>query len=1114
MTAHPSATIFLPMKKTAFIFFQLCVPLLAAQITFFPFKESFDNIVIPALPPGWTTSSNKNINGDFTTSITSVRTPPNAASSTDATKSQSLVSPLFDFSGRSVDSLEFYERRTSTHLARVLVEASIGADTAFGIRISRDSLRLVSNSAYIRRAFMLPDTLSGKMNVRFRIRIIADTNGSSGIYRIDDVRLTVKKTKDLAVTSCTASPVPLTNGDHLTVTVGITNRAMAANYSATVRLFDSLTFIASQNISHQFSANDSLTIALHYPNIKPGRHPLTAVLIADGDEDTTNNYVSTVINAGYRRRNMLINEIMYAPSPGMPEWMEIVHNCDDTIPITGWKVSDAGTVRSAITPLNRSILPHSYFIITTDTNAFKNIYTVSVPIMQSSFSSLNNSGDAVVLYDHNNNMIDSVTFISSWGGGTGKSLERIDTASSSYDQSNWSSSKHTNGATPGVINSVTKKSFDASVVRMSASPQYPVAGNGFSVSSIIKNVGRQILTSVQVQIYIDINKDSLLTANELQYQQEIPVINPSDSETVQLEFHSLPQGIHWFGTKISAAIDDDTSNNILFYSQSVGIQSHSIVVTEFMYAPPGDMPEWIEGYNTTSSTVSIGGWKISDNGTTKVSIQDGQQTIAPNSYFVVTTDTVQFKSYFPFVSQLFQVSFPALNNSSPDAIVLTDERGAVMESVYYRQQWGGTNGNSLQRFDTYALLNDSANWVSGIPSPGRENSAARKDFDVAVQSISSTNYSNYTDVTAVIVNKGRDYARGLTVSFFHDINQDGTTHSSGRLSSSAVTEIAPMESASVTYCWNTSLRGKQHVIVTVDYPPDERIQNNTALGTITKKFPPQTMVLNEIMYEPRPGNAEFTEILNRSSDSIDIADWKLMDQPNSSGYRTVISLSDSSRILPPGGFVLIASDSSILTQFSSPANENIIIRPSLSVSNSGEDLILADLTGAQIDSVHFFPSWHLKNLPTTGRSLERINPNAQTNDSRNWSSSVAARGSTPARCNSIYFVSSAAPTSLLLSPNPFSPDRDGFEDFLSINYTLPSNSTVIRIRIFDVNGRLVRRLAQSELSPSAGSITWNGLDDDGNLVRIGMYIVLFEALDNFGGVARTMKDVAVVGRKL
>jgi flagellar hook assembly protein FlgD len=146
--------------------------------------------------------------------------------------------------------------------------------------------------------------------------------------------------------------------------------------------------------------------------------------------------------------------------------------------------------------------------------------------------------------------------------------------------------------------------------------------------------------------------------------------------------------------------------------------------------------------------------------------------------------------------------------------------------------------------------------------------------------------------------------------------------------------------------------------------------------------------------------------------------------------------------------------------------------------------------------------------------LERIDPSQNSTDDRNWSSSVALAGGTPGARNSIFIGSIAHTSSLSLSPNPFSPDNDGYQDFLSINYSLPTNSAVIRVRIYDVTGRLVRRLVQSEPAASAGSVIWNGLDDDRHRVRIGMYIILFEAFDNFGGTVKTMKDVAVVARKL
>jgi len=101
-----------------------------------------------------------------------------------------------------------------------------------------------------------------------------------------------------------------------------------------------------------------------------------------------------------------------------------------------------------------------------------------------------------------------------------------------------------------------------------------------------------------------------------------------------------------------------------------------------------------------------------------------------------------------------------------------------------------------------------------------------------------------------------------------------------------------------------------------------------------------------------------------------------------------------------------------------------------------------------------------------------------------------------------------------LSPNPFSPDNDGFEDNLAITYSLPTTVSMIRVRCFDVQGRLVRTLANNEPVASSGTLLWNGLDDNNRRVRIGMYIILFEALDAAGGITRVMKDVAVVATKL
>ena len=219
--------------------------------------------------------------------------------------------------------------------------------------------------------------------------------------------------------------------------------------------------------------------------------------------------------------------------------------------------------------------------------------------------------------------------------------------------------------------------------------------------------------------------------------------------------------------------------------------------------------------------------------------------------------------------------------------------------------------------------------------------------------------------------------------------------------------------------------------------------------------------------------------------------------------------------IPPGGYLVITKDSSLSTQFAGLAGANIYIcNRDLSLGNEGDDVVLYDQTGAAIDSVHYLPVWHIASVASSGKSLERINPNIEENNEHTWSTCVLREGGTPGKRNSIFTTVHPSSAHMQLSPNPFSPDGDGHEDMLGIGYALPVGTALIRVRCFDVAGRLVRTIADRELAPSQGAIFWNGLDDYQQRVRVGMYIILFEALDGRGNVVCTIKDVAVVAGRL
>jgi hypothetical protein len=176
---------------------------------------------------------------------------------------------------------------------------------------------------------------------------------------------------------------------------------------------------------------------------------------------------------------------------------------------------------------------------------------------------------------------------------------------------------------------------------------------------------------------------------------------------------------------------------------------------------------------------------------------------------------------------------------------------------------------------------------------------------------------------------------------------------------------------------------------------------------------------------------------------------------------------------------------------------------------------LADSTGATVDSVFYDESWQNPNVfDTDGIALERIDPEGPSDDESNWSSSTDVSGGTPYGENTIYQKAGTAPENvgISFSPNPFSPDDDGFNDNLFINYRLEAPDYLLRIRIFDRYGRQVRELADGVQAGFEGALIWDGLTDDRRKNRVGIYIILFEAYNSATGKDRTFKETVVLAR--
>jgi hypothetical protein len=307
--------------------------------------------------------------------------------------------------------------------------------------------------------------------------------------------------------------------------------------------------------------------------------------------------------------------------------------------------------------------------------------------------------------------------------------------------------------------------------------------------------------------------------------------------------------------------------------------------------------------------------------------------------------------------------------------------------------------------------------------------------------------------------------------------------------------------------------------------PTNNISNWITSLSINKSTPGETnsifnipvyeksdLAINEIMFDPDIDNSEFIEFINLSNDSINVGGWQIEDENENS-----FKLSSTSLIVPPNQCFLLTADSTAIIKYNlqNYPYKNVAGESSLGLVNTGELILLKDARGNTIDSVWYSDKWHNKNFVTTKNiSLERINPNLNGNDSKNWNSCVNSVGATPGIQNSIFTDNKNRTNNISVSPNPFSPDNDGFEDFAIINYTLSQQTSQTRIKIFDSKGRLVRTLTNNQPSGSTGSVIFDGIGDDGAALRIGIYIIFLEALNETEGVVETLKTTVVVARKL
>lgn len=99
-----------------------------------------------------------------------------------------------------------------------------------------------------------------------------------------------------------------------------------------------------------------------------------------------------------------------------------------------------------------------------------------------------------------------------------------------------------------------------------------------------------------------------------------------------------------------------------------------------------------------------------------------------------------------------------------------------------------------------------------------------------------------------------------------------------------------------------------------------------------------------------------------------------------------------------------------------------------------------------------------------------------------------------------------------LVKNVFSPDYDGMDDSLIIQYNFSEPKGKLTILIYNLSGQLVRKLFDQKIYSRSGIITWDGKNDNRKQLNIGIYIIHYEYKTSKSKISD--KTSAVLAKKL
>ncbi|MEM7369310.1 MAG: lamin tail domain-containing protein [Bacteroidota bacterium] len=827
--------------------------------------------------------------------------------------------------------------------------------------------------------------------------------------------------------------------------------------------------------------------------------------------------VAVAIGLAANPHDVVITELLpdVSPAVSLPEaeFIELHNRTSKVLDLSLFSLSDGTTTASWG---KRVMFPGEYLIACKEEDASA-LASFGKVLPLPDWPSLINSGDSVFLRDNNQQLIDAVRYSDDWfkdpekanGGWT---LERIDPDFVACDHpDNWIASVSQDGGTPGSPNSVLGAFVDEQV------PEFEKW---------------ELLDLQRIRLVFNEPMDQSALGQTSHYLLQpsigMPIsaeVSNGDPTAVVLSFDSpLDSSIVY-----TLAMDSlsDCSKNMFQLTLPIGValspQAFDIIFTEVFpdVEPIVGLPdvEFMEFYVRGDQIIDLEGCQLTD-GTTNLVF--GPTALFPDTYYILCAE--RHADLYASYGELIPVSssVPSLNNLS-DSLILTDPEGRLIDYLFYSAVWYQDieklqGGWTLERIDTDAVdCNHEDNWAASVHfwggTPGKPNSVNGTFVDEQSPEVVGITVSSPSEIIL-------EFSEQMDFVILEDIQHYSLDHTIGQpvlaIPSSPYprqlhlffdTEMMP------GLIYELSLSGLQDCSGNI-------LETVLPLG-VPEKAEEGDLLINEILFNPYPGANDFVELANVSNKVLNLEELGIGERDPATGeIFNTDQIALKSQLFLPGGLICLSNNVDIQRQTYLPPADATFFQmigfPSYDDAR-GECVIFRLEDTLLLDVLAYEDDFHFATLSDDeGVSLERLSLSRPTQDPDNWHSAASTVGyATPGYENSQRLQLDNPTEEVSVTPQTFSPNQDGQDDVLAINYQFDFPGGNARISILDSRGRLVKILHQNILlNTGVGTFFWDGTDARQGRAPIGTYIVLFEVVDTSAGIKKVFRQVCVLADQL